>query len=287
MKPFLGIDLTNNKKNEEYNGEEFLVLKTSSEMSQRFEDKQEEAEDTLENSKLSKPLRVIKGICGFLGLLILIGILKALGGEDGFTLRNAYENAAWVFWVGGGLLLCWLILQLASMHKSKTVLQTEESTKTFSDLDKMSEAIFDELGVPENSKEVDVLFFFYKMKKGEIKICEKAFQTAPYLNAVFNVFKDDENLYLANLDGKYAFSLASIKNITSFNKKIRIINWNKDTPYNDPIYKPYKLYEDDNGCIHCKKYHIIEVENNGDIFGIYIPSYELPIFEELIGISAV
>ena len=37
MKPFLGIDLTTDKKNEQFNGTEFLVMKPSSAMAQSFE----------------------------------------------------------------------------------------------------------------------------------------------------------------------------------------------------------------------------------------------------------
>ena len=37
MKPFLGIDLTTDKKNEQFNGTEFLVIKPSSAMTQSFE----------------------------------------------------------------------------------------------------------------------------------------------------------------------------------------------------------------------------------------------------------
>ena len=52
MKPFLGIDLTTDKKNEQFNGTEFLVMKPSSAMAQSFEQSSKKAEETLERSKL-------------------------------------------------------------------------------------------------------------------------------------------------------------------------------------------------------------------------------------------
>ena len=137
--------------------------------------------------------------------------------------------------------------------------------------------------VPETSKEVDILIFFYKIKNGEIKVCEKGMQYAKYLNPIFNVFCDQENLYLANLEGKYAFPLSSIKRVRTVKKKIVIASWNKDVSFKDDIYKPYKLTDDNYGAIHCKQYHIIEIEKDGEIFGIYFPSYELPAFKEVLG----
>jgi len=111
-------------------------------------------------------------------------------------------------------------------------------------------------------------------------------QIAPYDNPIFHVFADSENLYFANLEGKYAFPLSSIKAINTVKETIRILEWNKDEQYNKGIYKEYKLREDDYGCIHSKCYHVMEIEHNGELWGIYFPCYELPTFEQLTGLKA-
>jgi len=64
MKPFLGIDLTTDKKNEQFNGTEFLVMKPSSAMAQSFEQSSKKAEETIERTKLHLPLRITQLICG-------------------------------------------------------------------------------------------------------------------------------------------------------------------------------------------------------------------------------
>ena len=99
-------------------------------------------------------------------------------------------------------------------------------------------------------------------------------QIAPYINPVFYIFTDSENLYLANLEGKYAIPLSQIKAIKSIKKTIRIMEWNKDEEFNKGIYKQYKLSEDNYGCIICKSYHILEFEHDNDLWGIYFPCYE-------------
>ena len=122
MKPFLGIDLTTDKKNEQFNGTEFLVMKPSSAMAQSFEQSSKKAEETIERSKLPLPLRITQFICGGLGAISAVGIIKGLGTV---SLNQAYKNAPWVFWLGGICLLIWGILKIISTLKEKAVLYME------------------------------------------------------------------------------------------------------------------------------------------------------------------
>ena len=92
----------------------------------------------------------------------------------------------------------------------------------------------------------------------------------PYLNPVFKIFSDTNCLYIANLEGKYAFPLSSLVSIHTVKKRIRIAGWNKEIGFKQGVYKQYKL----------------EVYHDGVSLGIYIPCYELPIFEELTGLKA-
>ena len=286
MKPFLGIDITTYKKNEQINGEEFLIEKPALPLSQSLESSSENVDETIEKSKLPIPIRIGHWICGAVGALVAIGIIKALGGEDSVTLIEAYQNASWLFWLGGACLIAWAILKLIGMRKEKNVLETEESSKALNSLNETCEAILADLKIPQDSKEIDVLSFFYKIKNDNIKVCEKGLQIAPYFNPIFHIFTDSENLYLANLEGKYAISLTQVKAIRSIKKTIRIMGWNKDEAFNKGVYKQYKLSVDNFGCIICKNYHILEFEHDNELWGIYVPCYELPVIEKLTGIKS-
>ena len=283
MKPFLGIDLTENKKNEQFNGSCFLVSQPSSAMAQAIKNSTERAEATIEHAKLPAVLRIGQWVCGAVGAIVAAGILRGLGNV---TLQEAYQNASWLFWLAGGCLLVWAILKIVSTQKEKAVLGTEESTHTLSNLDSTCSAVYSELSVPADAKEVDILSFFYKVKNGEIKVCEKGMQITPYFNPVFKIYSDSDHLYIANLEGKYAFPLSAISSIRTIKKHIRIPGWNKDEGYDKGIYKQYKLTADNYGCIHCKHYHILEINHNGQLWGIYFPCYELPVFESAAGLTA-
>ena len=277
MKPFLGIDLTTDRKNEQINGSEFLVQTPSAALARSLEDSTGQAKKTIEKSKLPLPFRILQYLCGFAALLIIGGMVNA-----DVSFREGYQNAPVLHWIGGVCAVIWLILWLWSRRKSSTVLGSEDSTRTLSHLEGVADAIDRELGVPEGAKEVDVLSFFYKAKNGSIKARTKGLQLSQYLNPTFKIFSDDENLYLVNLEGKYAFPLSSIRNIHTVKKHIRIAQWNKEEKLNKGIYKQYKLTRDNYGCVHCKYYHILEVSGQSETYGIYIPCYELPVFENCL-----
>ena len=51
-------------------------------------------------------------------------------------------------------------------------------------------------------------------------------------------------------------------------------------------FKQYKLGVTYIGTIIVKPYHILEIERNGTLYGIYFPCYELATFEALTGLKA-
>ena len=276
MKPFLGIDLTQNKKNSEINGEEFLAAKPSPALAQALAQSHQNVDTTIAESRLPKFFRILQMICGITSLIFISGILNA-----DVSLAEGYRNAPWIFWTTGIALIIWLSLKLLSIRKERNTLNSDEHSQVFSHFDRVTESVFAELSVPADAKEVDILSFFYKIKDNGIKVCEKPMQVAQYFNPIYKVFSDSEHLYLANLDGKFAIPLASVVEIQTVKKHIRIAGWNKATPYNKGMYKQYKLNIDNYGCIHCKQYHILKFHHQGELWGIYFPPYELPVIEKI------
>ena len=178
MKPVFATDLTENKHNTEPNGREFLTQEPSDALRRRHEEMLGRMNETMEKSQLAKPLRVVEYVCSMGWLITLCGILRAVLKADHPTaqLRQAYRNAPEVFWVFGVCLLIWAALHILGRRKSKQVLETEESERVFARTENSMSAIYDELDVPPDAQEVDVLTFFYKEKGGECKVCEKTMQ---------------------------------------------------------------------------------------------------------------
>lgn len=289
MKPFLGIDVTENKKNDKFNGEEFIVTKVSSASIQAYEGTAENAVEITEKAKLPLTVRIFHWLCGAVGGITAIGIVKALGNQENISVAEIYYNAPWMFWLSGICLAIWAVLTLISRKKAKTFIESEENEIAVSKLRSISNNIFAEMDVPPTAEEVDVLSFSYKMKNGEPKAVSRSLhslflQMTPFMNFSYKIYTDGEFLYLADLEMKYKFPLSSFRAIHTVKKNISISEWNKETPPNKGEYKQYKLRTDDE--IHMKKYYILEFEHNGEAWGIYFPIYELSTFEKLTGLKA-
>ncbi len=283
MKPFLGIDITDNKRNDVFNGDEFLVSTASDEATQALENSLEQADKIINKAKLPTILRVIQYICCFAWIVVAGGIIKGMKNVD---LKTAYANAPELFWVCGVCFIVWGVITLAAISKAKSVSNSSEAQAAANDLDTMTDEIFDELDVPEDAVAVDILSFCYKIKKGVpvAKSTKRSFGT--HFNFEYHAFVRNQKLYLANVEAKYEFPFSELKGIVTVDKRITMPEWNKDIPPNVGPYKQYKMNVDNFRCIHAKPYHILKVLHDGEMWGIYFPCYELDTFENLTGFNA-
>lgn len=286
MKPFLGIDITKDKKNEHFNGDEFIVASASPELVKALDNESDKALEVFDRVKLPLPARIMQWGCGIAGFSVFMALLKIVIDEDSFSLSNAYQTAPWVFWLAGACLLIWLAITIIGHKKEKAALEDGDSENTTLRIDSLADTIYEELGVPTDAAEVELLSFSYKLKNGEVFIKESADDITSYISVVYKAYVSGGELFLADREHKYAFSLSDIRAIHTVKKRISYFGWYKDVSCDDDAYKSYKLKEDDLGLIHIRWYHILEVEHCGETFGIYFPSYELPIFETLTGLKA-
>lgn len=217
MKPFLGIDITTNRKNERLNGNEFLILKPSEILSQTLAKTTEQKDVIIQKSKMPLLLRIIKSICLFLAFICVSGLLRAR-----VSLAEAYHNAPWIFWLLPICVILFVLLTICEKVKSHQVLDTDENQHALATHDRVMKDILTELAVPDNAKNVDVLSCYYTERNGKIKAIEKGLQVHQFSNLIFKAYRDNENLYLTNCNGKYAFPLSSLSSIRTV-KNIQLL----------------------------------------------------------------
>lgn len=286
MKPFLGIDITTDKKNETFNGEEFIVMNASDTQADALEEAAFEGVELLDKARLPLPLRIVQWVCGIGGFIVLVALLKACLEDEEIRFADIYQDAPWLFWLIGICLVIWGVLTLLGHRKEKETLESEKNEQITANCETIATNIRAEFAVPADALTVDVLSFSYKIKNGKPIVKEKALQLTPYINFEFKAFADQEHVFLADLESKYAFALSELRAIRTVKKHISVMFWNKEEEMNKGGYKPYKLWEDKYGCANMKTYHVLELEHEGEIWGIYFPCYELPIFEKLTGLTA-
>lgn len=279
MKPFLGINITHDKHNEVMNGEEFITRKVSAAQERMWDHAVETMQNQEEVSKLPKPLRAIRWVCMFLGLGLLMGILRA---TENITIAEGYTNAPVLFWICGISLALWAVLAVWGKQKEKETLQSEEVRRAENSLEQITKNCYAELGVPADAPYFDLLVFRYVEKDGQI--VPRSLGPVTFMACNSRIFVDDGKLCLSDTNQRNEFPLDQLRRIVTVRKDAAIPSWNKDIPLNQPPYKQYKLRTDSYGFIHFKPYYILELDHNGETWGIYFPSYELPTVEALTGL---
>ena len=283
MKPLFAINLTDDKKNEVVNGSEFVTKTASIQNTDSLEENQEELKQSIKKSQLPLWLQIVTYICGIYALIVAASIIKNL--DIGFA--QMFKNAPALIITAPICGLIWLIFFVYSKIKSKKVLAEENVEQQIADIDKDIDAIYAELGVPDDAINVDILMFRYKIKDGEIKPYG-GMQNVPYLNFEIKAYTDGKCLHFADTENIYSFDLSELRSITTVNKRISTMNWNKDEHPRKGEFKQYKITVSDESVpyILYKPFHILEGEHNGEKYGIFFPCYELPAFERLTGLRA-
>lgn len=277
MKLFFGHDITNNEN--KFYENDFAILQASDYLTSSLNvwgDKVNEL------NKLSNPpivLRVLHYLLSTIWIIVFASILKARTKSE-LTLVQMFENAPWIFLIAAISFILSLILAFYLRNKAKKITESEEYRYTLNQFEEISFQIFDELGVPKDAPFVDVLSFKYKLTNGKIN------QTSMDIvyNYTFKIYADQEYLYLADLDKKYAIPLSSLKSIIETKNTITLPNWNKDNP---PTSKEFNKYgvRSEMGQTAIKSYCTLEFQINDEIWKMIFPNYEINTFEALTHLS--
>ncbi len=275
MIPFLGIDLIKNSDNEQTNGNEFLIKKTPAKLTAEIQNQGAKLNDMAQKSQTSPVFSFIQYSTVTIFILIIVAIFRSE-----LSFAEAYRHTPWLYWLAT---VCGIIgISLSIFSKRKRKLFQKASEPVLSQLDDCINAVYEALSVPDCAEEIDIFSFPYTATTDDIKIIKNTFPTYHFSNSIFKAYSDAENLYLASLEGTYAFPLSSIASIRTIKKRVRIMEWHKKTPYNKGFYKQFHLSSDTYGCIHCNRYYIVELTHAEKSYGIYIPCYDIAILERLI-----
>lgn len=277
MKPIFCINVSQNKNNQTINGNEFVTAKVSSIRADMLENAIDQVTTQEEKLRLPRWTNILRLVC-LCAFLICFSIFFSNLLEGG-SFTEAYQNGPLLLWIGVGSLLLWGLLAFLDGKKEKTVNNSDETQRIITTADQLLENVYQELHVPESAANMDIMVFRYVEKKGQIVPKNTGILT--FFTCVCKAFSENGAFCIADADQRYEIPFGQIRGIITVNKDGSIPVWNKEIPINKPPYKQYKLRIDNYGFIHFKPYYILEWEHNGETWGMYFPSYELPTIESL------
>ena len=269
MKPFMGLDLTENKKNTQRNGEEFLVQKPSAVTLEALEKAAVDLEANVKKQVTPVWVMVTQFILFLLAMLVIAGILGRT------SLRLGIKNIILL----APFLAIWWYSRKKEKKKEKGI--REAYQKAGSAHREPTLNILEELDVPDHAIAVNILTFSYKSNSGA-----KELSLQNVSNPDAWAFADDRYLHLVNSDGKFAFPLAHMTAIRPVNKKIALFVPQKERNLRKDEWETSQELIETAVYTTVKEYYVLEFIHNGEQWGIYFPNYELEAFESLTGLSA-
>ena len=273
LKPLFGFDITEDINNQTFYADKFAVKKVDAEIEKKIEESSAALESTAEKAKIPAILTIAQHLLFYYGLIVVLSIFA--NGP-----KTLFENSPIIFITGIPSLILGIGIWLYSKNKEKNVCTDPNTEAQLKELEEYAEAAFDNLGVPKDAKTVvDLLLFSFKFKDGKLKITSPVFY-----NHVYKIFLDGFTLCIADVGTLYSFPLENLKAIRKINKNAIISQWNKEEPYNKGEYKKYKMSTGNFG-ITTRPYYVLEIEKDGEEYGIHFPCYELPTFEALTGLT--
>lgn len=287
MKIFLGCDVTEDRDNEKYNGEEFITARPSEAQAKALDKNFDETADMIFNkTPTEKITSFIKAICCLGSILPTLVLFAAISKTEEITIKEVYQNVPWAFYLVGALAVIWGILEVVTKNMEKAKEESEESKQLDRDRDTISRNIFAEMNVPFDTPDTELISFQYTTESGKPEIYKSKDEITPFNNFSMKLFTANGKLCIADLEGKYEIDLSKLRRISTVDKRITLPIWYKDTPCSKGEYKRFNIREEKYGMVSFKPYHVLEFEHEGDLWGIYFPCYELDTIEKLTGLKA-
>ena len=274
MKEFFGIDITENSLNDRPNSYAFLSRQPSPAHLSALQSAAAAVDGFQKKARLPMVFLVIYYIVYFGAVSVVIGLIRGMG-NVGFA--KAYENAPWVFYLGGIFLVLWGIMTLWKNRRSKQVTSGEDFQSAARRAETAAASCFASMGVPENAPRMDVLSCRYSVKNGKTKIATHG--ATQYTNPEVRIFAEEGVLCLADTEHCCAIPLEEIRCLRKINKAMLLPGWNKDLGPREGRYKSYKMAVDKYNRVNSKPYYALEIHHNGEDYVLHFPCYELPVVE--------
>ena len=275
MKPFLCTDVTNDKNNKTVNGQEFVCQQSNPAFLQSYESacRQYDEQSKKANTKAS-PFVVL---FAFVEIVFVIGIVVFAK----FLQNTLLDEDAFILSLMGIMVVFTVVSVLYPRYKIKRVKKAGDSkeyqyakAKRVSALD----AIMQDLQMPQDAFDVDILSFAYKEK--EEKISRSPFKTAALVP--FRLWCDQDKVYIADKSTKYCFEKSSFNCIKKNYNSTSIYFADKYTEYNSLDSTRGVVYYKGDYSVSCS--YVVYYDDGTKQTCIYITQFGLESFEKATGL---
>lgn len=264
-----------NLKTKEHGYDEFLVRKSDRGLKARYDNNSKLFDKTLKK-KFAFPFYI--GTAALFIGAIFICIFKGAAEKAENNFSQAYEAMGWAMYLGIAGIVLFIVLFAWAVVGLRRFMRYPQTQNFLTEQSELERKIAQDLLVPEDCKQIDILGQPYKISQGR----EKGVRKNYFENLPMTVFADVSNLYLADTSGVWAIPLSGITEIIPLRGRTTLSGWNKSDKVTDKKYrKIVRVYK---GKFYLKSRYSVHFTYNGELWEILIPAYDIEVMSEITGI---
>ena len=284
MKPIFCTDITVDKRNTVINGTEFITKSISPEKRAEMDARADELQNLINQAKTPGWMVTLRSVAGFGSLIMAMNLFQVVM-EKGFSALFAADQIMGTSICLGAVAL-WFYLDRVGKMRVKKMENNPELKAKNNALEIEIAMMMHEMGVPASAKPMDVLVFNYKVKDGKVEPVSPAMLPQIYMNFECKAFADGDSISIADSENVYSFKKSDVKMLRVVDEKSTVYSWNKQDEPTSSKYAAYGLSLNKMGMATTSSYYIVEIEKDGETFGLYVPSYEAEILREVFGFDS-
>jgi hypothetical protein len=280
MKILYGINVTDKEESVRSDESELIVKRIDSYQQEQLKQAIMIANQQEQRVSLPRWLQYSKLISLIVWVILLFSIINAI--IRGASFQEAFSNAPYFFYILPIAFGIWFYLNLLGKSKMREASQDEEIIKNDKFILEVLNQSFEQLEVPKDALQIDVLSFRYRWKEDSLKVVSQGMVS--YVNIEKRAYIKDNALHLADAQQVVAVPLEEITEITLQKHRINVPSWNKEIPFNKEPYKQYKMRANQFGMLFIR-YYTATIEHDGEQYLLYIPQYDINQLLTLTGLQ--
>ena len=284
MKPIFCTDITVDKHNTVINGSEFITNSISEEKRAEMDARADELQNLINQAKTPGWMVTLRSVAGFGSLIMAMNLFQVVM-EKGFSALFAADQIMGTSICLGAVAL-WFYLDRQGKMKVKRMENNPELKAKNNALEVEIALMMHEMGVPVNAKAMDVLVFNYKTKDGKVEPVSPAMLPQIYMNFECKAFDGGDSVSIADSENVYTFKKSDIKMLRVVDARSTVYSWNKQEEPTSSKYSMYGVSLNKMGMATTSSYYVVEIEKDGETFGLYVPCYEAEILREVFGFDS-
>ena len=274
MKPVFSTDNTLGRKNSVFHADKFAKGNLSESTEEKLCDAEMKKLDFRLEEKIPRKNKLINDFT-LVAMFLLIGIIALIAATKGEEqLFKIFPVFMVGFAVGYGVML-WNKKCIRNLKPEEN--KSEEELEAERSYDSMVRVALDELMFPYDAKKIDTIDFSYKREEQLYDLSKLSCFTLP-----LRVYKKNNTIYITDLERKYEIPVSEGAYLERVNGKVKLLSIMPDMDPKDPKFNVEGVCIVDSNDVKCDSYGIYRFTHEGEEYGIYIASYDIPAFEEVI-----